>query len=170
MPTCGENGGLTVHGKPCSRGCNPGYTRCNLHGGASPVARIKAEQALAQARLPACEALYTIIERWATATCPTCGFPKGDNDETRSIIRAAQVILDRTGLGPHATLELVPQSDGDLNLDLMMDEERAEFAHLVNQFQRLKAAVKARLGMLPIPAALPAAVNTESVIEGSLVP
>lgn len=115
------------------------------HGGASPAARIKAEQMLAIARLPACEALYTIIDRWSADVCGTCGFPSGDNDETRTIIRACQVILDRSGIGPRATLELAPQADGDVPYDLMTVDEQQHFAYLVAEFQALKATIRARL-------------------------
>lgn len=144
-------------GDPCQRDVAPGFTRCNLHGGANPSAKIKAEQALAQARLPACEALFDIIEKWDRARCPTCGFPSGDTDVQKVIIRAAQVILDRTGLGPRATLELAKQSDGDLDLDLLTDAEMAELDALLGQVRTLKTQIKMRLGMVdPLHVAQPA--------------
>jgi hypothetical protein len=113
---CGDSGGVNNSGAPCQRRCSPGFTRCNLHGGALPSAKIKAEQALAQARIPSCEALFHIVNQFLEQPCPTCGYPTGDTDIQRTVIRAAQVILDRTGMGPHSTIELTKQSDGELDL------------------------------------------------------
>lgn len=136
-------------GLPCQRGVAPGFTRCNLHGGANPAAKIKAEQSLAQARLPACEALFDIIERYDHTTCVTCGYPSGDTDQQKVILRAAQIILDRTGLGPRATLELARQTDGDLDLDLLTEGEMAELDRLLTEVRDLKTKIKFRLGMVP---------------------
>src|SRR4051812_8155917 len=103
-------GSIRHNGLPCKRQVPPGFTRCSLHGAANVSAKIKSEQMLAQARLPACEALFNIIDRHEADTCPSCGFPaKGDVDTVKMIIRACQVILDRTGMGPRASLELVKQ-------------------------------------------------------------
>jgi hypothetical protein len=146
-------------------------TRCSLHGGASLAAKIKSEQMLAQARLPACEALYEIIETWSRKECALCGHPSGDTDMQRTIIRAAQVILDRTGMGPHAVLEITRQADGDLNLDMMSDAERSEFAAITSQFKALKQRVKQRLGMMPmlkVTAALPPS-DDPIIIDGETV-
>lgn len=132
-------------------------TRCNLHGGANPAAKIKSEQMLAQARLPACEALFLIIDRWHEATCATCGFPAGDIDTSKMIIRAAQVILDRTGIGPRSTVETVAQKDGDLDLDLMTDDEMARLDFLLNEVKALKTGVRARLAQIAHPDVLQSA-------------
>src|SRR5262245_50162926 len=117
---------ITNKGTPCGRDVRPGFTRCNLHGGASPAAKIKAEQMMAQCRLPAIENLFSILEQFSNNTCPTCGYPVGDADEKRMIIRACQTVLDRAGMGPHATLEIARQLDGDINLDAMLPDEKAD--------------------------------------------
>jgi hypothetical protein len=139
-------------GLPCQRDVAPGFTRCNLHGGANPAAKIKAEQMLAQARMPACEALYDIIERYQLATCPTCLLPTGDIDQQKVIIRAAQVILDRSGMGPRSTVEHTKQTDGDLDLELLTDAEMQEMDLHLTALKELKTRVRQRLGMLPTPA------------------
>ena len=51
-------------GEPCKRVPSFGFTRCFLHGGASPGAKLAAERALAIARLPAIETLHQIIGDW----------------------------------------------------------------------------------------------------------
>jgi hypothetical protein len=153
-----ECGAPKTNGMPCKRQVAPGFTRCNLHGGANPAAKIKAEQMLAQARLPACEALYDIIEGWQRDRCAVCGYPSNDTDMLKTIIRAAQVILDRSGLGPRATLEVAKQTDGDLNLDLLTDEELAEMDGLLAQMKHLKDRIHARLHAaqgLPLPSLPP---------------
>lgn len=155
-----------TNGQPCNRDVAPGFTACNLHGGANPAAKIKAEQMLAQARLPACEVLYDIIDRFQADMCPACGHPSGDVDEIKAVTRAAQVILDRTGLGPRATLEVTRQSDGDLDLDLLTDDEVARLDYHLEQIKQLKSAVHDRLNGIahPIAAALPAVGDIEAVV------
>lgn len=119
-------------------------TRCNLHGGANPSAKIKAEQMMAIARLPAIEALYTIIDRFMAQTCAACGYPSGDTDEARAVIQACKTVLDRAGMGPSATLELTKQSDGDINLELLTLEERAALVGLLAQIKEIKDNVRKR--------------------------
>lgn len=119
-------------------------TRCNLHGGANPSAKIKAEQMLAQARIPACEALFEIIESWSRDTCQTCHHPSGDTDRVRSIIRACQVILDRTGMGPHSVIELTKQTDGDIDLRLLTPEENEKLVRHLHGIKAIKETIRTR--------------------------
>jgi hypothetical protein len=142
---CGEIN--RQNGLPCKRNAGIGFTKCSLHGGHNVTAKIKAEQMLAQARLPACEALFDIIDQWQAETCGTCGYPKTDTDTAKVIIRAAQVILDRTGVGPRATLEVTKQTDGDLDLDLLTDQEMARMDFLLAELKALKDGVRVRLGL-----------------------
>jgi hypothetical protein len=153
--------GHKSNGDPCNRGCAPGMTRCNLHGGNNPAAKIKAEQMLAQARLPACEALFDIIDMWERTTCAACGFPSGDVGMLKTIIRAAQVILDRSGMGPRATVEMVHQTDGDLDLEMLTEPEMEELDGLLTQVKELKARIHFRLGTLA--GTLPAAPMPDTV-------
>jgi hypothetical protein len=100
-------GATNRDGTACKRAPIRGGTRCTLHGGNSPLARMKASEALAAAAWPAAEVLFEIIERWKERVCPTCGLPKGD---PTAVIRAAQVVLDRTGFHPSMTLEVAQGS------------------------------------------------------------
>jgi len=146
---CGDpnnpaGGYITSSGKPCGRDARPGFTRCNLHGGNSPAAKIKAEQLMAQCRLPAIEALFQIIEQFQENMCPSCGYPKGDSDEKRMIVRTCQTILDRAGMGPHSVLEIARQLDGDINLDALLPEEKGELLALLAQIKEIKVRAKTR--------------------------
>lgn len=149
---------LTLTGQPCGNQCIPPTNRCYQHGGASPGSLIKAKVALAALRLPAIEvafnammALHILIEQWQSSTCSACGLPMGTLEEKEQLIKAAvgaaktcMAILDRTELGPKATLE-VKQSDGDLNLEQFTLDEQAELHALMAQFTDLKERVRRRI-------------------------
>jgi hypothetical protein len=151
---------ITASGKPCGRDVRPGFTRCNLHGGNSPAAKIKAEQLMAQCRLPAIESLFSIIEQFQENMCPTCGYPKGDSDEKRMIVRTCQTILDRAGMGPHSTLEIARQTDGDINLELLEPDEKATLLSLLAQVKEIKSVVRTRQQAVAAnPSTAPATIN-----------
>ena len=133
-PTCGAVG---RNGFPCRRHVAPGFTRCALHGGHTPLARQAAAEALARAALPAAEVMFDIIDRWQQTRCPTCGMPSGDPSP---VIRAAQIVLDRTGFGPSATMQVAPAPEYALpsHLTLAQLADRAEAVA-----RRLRAAADA---------------------------
>lgn len=171
---------ITARGNPCGLQVVPGTNRCYMHGGASPSSLLKAQVALAALRSPAIDvafnsliALDRLIEQFQANECPTCGFPNSDLDTKEQLIKAcigasksAAAILDRTGLGPRATLE-VKQSDGDLNLSLFTIEERAQLEALIHQFKHLKEAVRQRLMGVTMPP--PAVINVTPVPVASAV-
>jgi len=104
---------------------------------------------LAQARVPGIEALHDIIAQFLENTCATCGYPPGDNENQRTVIAAAKVVLDRTEFGPHSTVTV--QNDthpDDLNLAQMTEGERGELAVLIAQLSDLKTRVRARLSAM----------------------
>lgn len=129
-----------------------------MHGGSTPVAKFKAEMAMAMLRMPAIEALHEVLELQLTITrqfqentCPTCGYPKGDTDELQAIakvisviVRQAQTILDRTGIAPRAILE-VKQSDGDFDLKALTDDERSRMMALLGELRAVKEEVRRRI-------------------------
>jgi len=142
-------GTITSKGTPCKRQAAPGFTRCNLHGAATPGAKQVAANMLAQARVPGIEALHDIIAQFLENTCATCGYPSGDNENQRTVIAAAKVVLDRTEFGPHSTVTV--QNDthpDDLNLAQMTEGERGELAVLIAQLSDLKNRVRARLSVM----------------------
>jgi hypothetical protein len=115
-----------------------------------PAAKIKAELALSRSRLPACEVLFLIIERYLDNCCASCGRPQGDIHETKVAIKAAQVVLDRTGMGPRSVIELTKQSDGDLDLTQLTTEERGELLAAIAQINGVKSQLRARLLATPV--------------------
>src|ERR1035437_1251798 len=119
--TCGA---ATTSGPPCRRAVAPGFTRCNLHGGHTPLARQAAQETLAAAALPSARVPLEIVSRWLDERCPVCGFPTGD---PMPVLRAAQMVLDRTGFGPHATMQVTttPSPYDHLTLAEMADKAEA---------------------------------------------
>lgn len=139
-------GVITSKGTLCRRQAAPGFTRCNLHGAATPGAKQVAANMLAQARVPGIEALHDIIAQFLENTCAACGYPTGDNETQRTVIAAAKVVLDRTEFGPHSTVTVQNEKHpDDLNLAQMTTDERGELAVLVAQLHDLKMRVRARL-------------------------
>ena len=132
-------------GNPCQRNVSPGFTVCSIHGAAAPEAIIKAQNAMAVARMPAVEALHLIIEQWMESTCAACGYPSGDSENQRVVIAAAKTVLDRAGMGPHSTVDVRSSSDADLELARWTTDEKAELAVLAAQLKDLKARVNARI-------------------------
>jgi hypothetical protein len=135
---------IKSNGDPCGRQVRPGFTRCNLHGGNAPSARIKAEQLMAQARMPAIEALYSIIDQFEKNPCGACGYPIGDSDEKRMVIKAAQTVLDRAGMGPHSTVSMTAQTDGDIDPALLTTDERGELLMHLAAIKEIKTRVRVR--------------------------
>ncbi len=72
-----------------------GQRVCRSHGGASPQARRSARQRLMELAEPAVEALRVALE----------------SDDIRAIIRAAVVVLDRTGHHPRQHVEVEDVTD-----------------------------------------------------------
>jgi hypothetical protein len=66
------------------------------------VARQAAAERLAAAAFPAAAVLFDIIDMWKRDICAVCGMPKGDPSP---VIRAAQIVLDRTGFHPTIAVE-----------------------------------------------------------------
>ena len=99
---------------------------------------------MARLRLPAIEILFKIIEQFEQNTCDSCGYPVGDAAEKRMIVGTCRTVLDRAGMGPNATVTIVPQLDGDLNLELLTDPERSSLMEHLSHVRALKEAVRAR--------------------------
>lgn len=150
--------GLRANGEACGNTKIPGTFKCHMHGGSTPAARMKAENALALLRLPSIEALHEVLElqlniirRYEENTCPTCNYPKGDTDEIHAIskvcsviVRQAQAIMDRTGLPARAEIA-IKQSDGDLDLKLLTTEERSDMIAVLARLKELKEQIRQRI-------------------------
>src|SRR5437763_10144286 len=90
-------------GERCRRSPILGGTVCPFHGGGTPQARAAARQRLLGLVEPVIDVFEEIVEQWHGTRCETCGRPTGDPGP---IIRIGQLALDRSGLGPSATLSL----------------------------------------------------------------
>lgn len=155
MNTCGA---MTRNGWPCLRPTAPGFTRCNLHGGHTPGARQAAAETLARAALPSAEALFDVVDAYHRTRCPTCGQPSNDPSP---VIRAAQIILDRTGFGPNATVTLGPSSSPFAAYAAWIPQERLEtLAAWIAEAKQAMAAGEPKPTLR-----LPAADGTDDAID-----
>lgn len=154
--------GFKDNGDPCGNTIVPGTFRCHIHGGRSPQAKYRAEQAMALLRMPAIEALYTAMDRLneivlqsGLPTCAACGYPVKNIEELEATVKACislaktcQTILDRTGLGPTSKLE-IHQSDGDFDVSALTDDERGRIIGLLKQLDAVKEEARLRMSGSP---------------------
>lgn len=162
MTTCGDNGGKKWNGDPCKRSPAHGLLHCNFHGGEALSGKIKAELAMAVLRLPAIEVFVKVIEQFhLRPDCPACGGTLADLDAQKVAMKAAVSILDRTGLGPRAVLELVPQNDGGLDFNQLLPAERGELLAAIATVKDIKTKLRNRIiGMPEAPTLLTAESDT----------
>jgi hypothetical protein len=136
----------------------PGFTRCRLHGGDSPLARQAAQETLAAAALPAAAVLFDILDQWRRTKCPVCGMPTGDPSP---VIRAATAVLDRTGLGPSASLSVSSPGQEPRDYaymrwltDAELDQFEAMCLAAERRMEDAEGAIDAEAFEVPEPAAL----------------
>jgi hypothetical protein len=108
--------------------------------------------------MPAIEYLLSTVEQGNLNQCSECGYPRGDVDYRRTVIGSAKLVLDRTGMGPRATLDVNAKKvdDSDALVELMTDAERAEAAGLLARLEAIKAAVRLRQATEGVVATRPA--------------
>lgn len=117
-PTCGANVDATTlrqctgtnrQDGPCRRAPIRGGTVCSQHGGKAPQTIQRAAEALTLGREPAIGVFLDILERGQELgnQCVHCG----RRDDIALVLRAAQIVLDRTGLGPTANLNVNSKRD-----------------------------------------------------------
>jgi hypothetical protein len=103
-------------GHPCGRTPAPGAFVCSFHGGKTPAAVMAAKARLAAGADLAIAYLVNMLE--PREPCLHCG--RIDDGKDPVVVRACQLVLDRSGFGPGATLT-VNQSDNALT-DLTLEE------------------------------------------------
>lgn len=136
---------------------------CNFHGGEALAGKIKAELAMAVLRLPAIEVFVKVIEQFhARPDCPACGGTLADLDAQKVAMKAAQTVLDRTGLGPRSVIELVPQNDGGLDFAQLLPEEKGELLAAIAVVRDVKLRLRNRLLGMPEP---PQLVEVSSTVQ-----
>ena len=90
-------------GERCSRRPIRGGDVCIMHGGLAPQTLAAARLRLLEGRDLAIDALLRTLQSHGPP-CPVCERSDGDRDP--AVIRAAQIVLDRTGFGPSANLNV----------------------------------------------------------------
>ena len=104
-------GAKTSGGSSCRRYPIKGGTRCVLHGGGSPLARMEAERRLLYGVSLALDRLLDALsEHEHEGECPTCGCNASSRDP--NTLRAAIALLDRSGFGPGLKLTTEDREDG----------------------------------------------------------
>ena len=101
--------------RQCQRWAINGSNVCATHGGRAPQVKRSAKERLAELVEPALKGLHTALK----------------SGEIPSIVKAAQIVLDRTGFHPSQAIELTGKDGGPIetvntiHLDrLSMDEKR----------------------------------------------
>lgn len=114
-------------GEQCRNAPIVGGFVCSIHGGKVPAVQRTARQRLLAMVDPALSALLRALESHGPP-CPHCGRSDGDRDPV--VIRAAQLVLDRSGYGPSAKLILEKNRD-DEDLTQLTNAELAERADAI---------------------------------------
>lgn len=113
-----------------------GQQVCHFHGGKNPGALRKAQERLLALAEPAIEGLSRALE----------------SNDLPAIVSAARVVLDRAGLGPHATVTLQRGSGSDEDLSgLSLEELIADCEETLDSLRDLQAQQHQReLGQMVI--------------------
>jgi hypothetical protein len=111
--------GHNRQGLPCGRRPIPGGDVCTCHGGAAPQTREAANLRLLAGRDLAIDALIRALDSHGQP-CEVCGRSDGDRDP--AVIRAAQIVLDRTGHHPTISIQQVPSDAAEWSRYLTDDE------------------------------------------------
>src|SRR5688572_203170 len=90
-------------GERCKRAPIVGGFVCDIHGGKIPAVRKSARERLLAMVDPARDALLRALR--TGPPCEHCG--RSDADRDPVVLRAAQLVLDRAGYGPRATMEII---------------------------------------------------------------
>jgi hypothetical protein len=121
--------GTTRDGTPCAHQPMVGATVCRWHGGHTPLVQVNAKKRLMAYVEPA---LLVLAEAMEKADWPVA-------------VRAALGLLDRAGLGPQSTLNVVDESRPDL--EIMTEdalEKRAQTVLAMMKERKARAAEVAR--------------------------
>ena len=97
--------------RQCERWAINGSTVCATHGGQAPQVKRSAKERLAELVEPALAGLHTALK----------------SGEIPSIVKAAQIVLDRTGFHPSRAIELTGKDGGPIQTENRLDLERLSF-------------------------------------------
>lgn len=105
-------------GTRCGLAPIPGGFVCHFHGGGVPAVRMAARERLLAMVDPALDALMRFLR--TAPPCPHCG--RSDADRDPVVLRAAQLVLDRTGFHPGVTVQVEPPAPRGDYLPWMPDD------------------------------------------------
>lgn len=111
--------GTNRAGEPCGRAPIRGGDVCILHGGAAPQVQRSAKMRLMAGADLAIDYLLNLLE--PKPPCEHCG--RSDADRDPVVVRACQIVLDRSGHHPTLTVEQVAPPDpyADYTEDQLID-------------------------------------------------
>ena len=150
-------------GERCQRQPIPGGEVCVMHGGRAPQVQQSAKMRLLAGADLAIDYLLNLLV--PKPPCPTCG--RSDADRDPVVVRACQLVLDRSGFHPTLALEQAAPPDNpcaDMTEDELIErlEKLLESAKATRDFHREHDIAR----MLPVHAGAIDAV----VDEGFEVP
>jgi hypothetical protein len=114
---------LSDGSRQCERWAIDGGVVCATHGGQAPQVKKSARERLAELVEPALEGLHTALK----------------SGEIPSIVKAAQIVLDRTGFHPSKAIELTGEFVGPVEvvpaerLALLSVEEKVVLVELLER-------------------------------------
>lgn len=110
-------------GERCGRTPIPGGYVCRVHGGDVPAAREAAKQRLLQLVDPAIYGLTQALKIAESFQCKECG---GFSDAKMAavVVKAAQIVLDRAGLGPKKELEVTHRNEAPMGWEQYLSDEQ----------------------------------------------
>lgn len=135
--------GTNRHGEPCGNPPIPGGHVCRLHGGLAPQVQRSAKVRLLEGADLAIDYLLNLLT--PRPPCEHCGRSDADRDPT--VVRACQLVLDRSGFHPSLTVEYAAPSDKYANLTI--DELIEHLETMLEQTRAMRDAERERARALP---------------------
>jgi hypothetical protein len=126
-------------GTPCGAWAIVGGTVCHYHGGATPGARQAAQNRMLALLSPALERLARILQ--TSPPCETCG--RSDTDLDPSVVKAIQIVLDRTGFAPHIKVDFTQDTTTGYE-KWLTDSELTQITEFIANAERRMAAGQPR--------------------------
>jgi len=122
-------------GEPCGVAPIPGGDVCPYHGGNAPQVRQAAQRKLLRAADYAIDYLLSILE--PRPPCPECGRSDADKDPT--VVRACQLVLDRSGFHPTLAIQAAPRPEPSLWARWLTEEQLSLIGGCIEDAKRRMA-------------------------------
>lgn len=122
-------------GDPCRYPAIRGGKVCPYHGGNAPQVREAAQRKLLAAADYAIEYLFNLLT--PRPPCPECGRSDADKDPT--VVRACQLVLDRSGFHPTLAIQAAPRPEPSPWARWLTEEQLRQIAVWVDDAKRRMA-------------------------------